>query len=394
MNAGTISYPVRSLRFAELDAGTLEAWRSLEGRALEANAYLSPHHVVPAVRHLARPGEVENVRFLFVERETAGDRGLVGACVLAHANPRRAFPLPHLRAYRSPHSYLSGFLIDREEAEPAIRALLSFLCRQRWVAHGVDLEDYPAEGRQAALVAKIAAQLGLTWSERKSTLRASFVPAEGGDDYLAARLSPRRAKNLRRSRRLLESQGRVKWRLLMAHEVDDACIDRFIRLEHEGWKAEQGSSLLSHEAHETFFRATMRSFGGDGRLFFTELLVDDDVIASTSNFLSGGIGFAFKVGWSPRYAKIGPGFFNEVEFVRHAPALCAGIPFIDSGAEPDSFIEELWPGRRRLVSGVLATTAIGSAVARGVHKLREARAWWGVRARPGAQPRAAEDSEA
>jgi hypothetical protein len=87
------------------------------------------------------------MRFLFVERATAGECGLVGACVLARANPRRAFPLAHLRAYPSPHSYLSGFLIDREEAEPAIRAPFSFRerCRLRrhtpwsWVWRGSHL---------------------------------------------------------------------------------------------------------------------------------------------------------------------------------------------------------------------------------------------------------------
>jgi hypothetical protein len=118
-------------------------------------------------------------------------------------------------------------------------------------------------------------------------------------------------------------------------------------------------------------------FSADGRLFFTELLLDDTVIASTSNLVSDGAGFAFKIGWDARYARMAPGYLNEVEFIRHMPASCGDLSFIDSGTSPGSFIEELWVSRRALVSGVFTTSALGDVAARAIGTLRRVRnRWW------------------
>ena len=43
---------VRWRRPEELDARELQAWTGLESRAAEPNVYLSPHFVLPALRHL------------------------------------------------------------------------------------------------------------------------------------------------------------------------------------------------------------------------------------------------------------------------------------------------------------------------------------------------------
>lgn len=375
-------YRVRAMRPAELDAGLLEAWRALEERALEPNAFLSPLFVVPAIRHLTPPAEAERVRVLFVERDGAGPRGLVAACALERSRASREFPLPHLRMYRSRHSYLSGFLVDRDEAEPALRDLFAFLGRQNWTGHGLALDEYPVDGGQAALVARFAAEAGFRWRERSSTERAFLVPADGGEALLDARLSSNRKKKLRRTRRLLEAEGRLEWRLVGGRDADEACIERFLRVEHDGWKVDEGTSILSQEADAAFCREAMRSFAEHGRLFFAELLLGGQVIASISNFLAQDVGFSFKVGWLSQYARMGLGLFNEFEFVRHAPTACAGIRFIDSGAGAGSYIEHFWPGRRRLVRGTFACTPLGGLAARGVAGLRAARQWWRGRSGP------------
>ena len=381
-------YHVRAMRFAELDAGLLEAWRALEERALEPNAFLSPLFVVPAIRHLTPLAEAERVRVLFVERDGAGPRGLVAACVLERSRASREFPLPHLRMYRSRHSYLSGFLVDRDEAEPAVRALFSFLGRQNWTGHGLALDEYPVDGGRppsSRASPRKRASGGASGAARSGPF---LVPAEGGEALLDARLSSNRKKKLRRTRRLLEAEGRLEWRLVGGRDADEACIERFLRVEHDGWKVDEGTSILSQEADAAFCREAMRSFAEHGRLFFAELLLGDQVIASISNFLAQDVGFSFKVGWLSQYARMGLGLFNEFEFVRHAPTACAGIRFIDSGASAGSYIEHFWPGRRRLVRGTFACTPLGGLAARGVAGLRAARQWWRARSRPAASSEA------
>jgi hypothetical protein len=103
----------------------------------------------------------------------------------------------------------------------------------------------------------------------------------------------------------------------------------------------------------------VRGFRKDKRLFITELSLDGLAIASSVNLISGGAGFAFKIGWHADFAKMSPGVLNEVEFIRHAPEIVGGLKYIDSGAVEGSFIDNLWVGRRVLTSGIFGTTSVG-----------------------------------
>jgi hypothetical protein len=368
-------FRVRQVRFEELDSETVKSWESLEDRALETNAYLSPRFVIPAMRHLGRREELRETMFVFVEKANGGEVDLVGAGVFVKSSGKRSFPLPHLRAYRSRHSYLSGMLIDREEAERTVRAFFQFFCNKKATWHGVEFEERSAEGPQAELIAAIAEEFGGGWQEQERIRRAVFVPSEGGNAYIQAHFSSGRIKDLRRMRRRLEEQGDVRWMALFGTEVDEKSIERFLEIEHMGWKGEKGTSLRSRPSHEAFFREMVGGFREGKRLFFTEMSLDGIVIASTSNLISGGTGFAFKIGWNPSYAKMAPGLLNEVEFIQNAPTLCGGLSYIDSGALEGSFIDNLWTGRRMLVSGIFGTTPLGKKVLWGIDRIRRIERW-------------------
>ncbi len=363
-------FRVRPVRFHELDEETISRWALLEERALESNAYLSPRFVIPAVRHLAGPKETPEILFLFVERANGGVDGLSGAGVFQRSTGTPSLPFPHLKAFLSPHSFLSGLLIDRNEAEAVARAFFRFFCRKEEPWHGVEFPCGTSEGSQARLIAAAAEECGATWHESSATRRAIFVPGDGGEKYLQEHVSSRRAKILRQVRRRLEEQGEVRWRALFGSGIGSDSVNRFLELEHMGWKGEQGTSLLARPSHEAFFREMVEAFRVNERLFFTELSLEDRVIASTVNMISGGAGFAFKIGWHADYSKLSPGMLNEVEFIRRAPALCGGLSYIDSGAEEGSFIDHLWCERRGLSSGIFATSSSGRRILRGVEYMR------------------------
>ena len=378
---------LRVLGHGDLDDATIQAWLALEERALEPNAFLSPLFVRPAVRGLVTPELARGLRFVLIERDSDEAARLVGIAVLEDAPPSRGFPLRHVRAFRSVHSYLSGFLLDRDHAADGARALFAGLRRASWARHGLAVDEYPAEGPQAEIVRRAAEASGFRWFEGQRSRRATLSPAsQAGEEFLNVHLSGQRRKKIRRSRRLLEEEGPVLWRLVGGAEVDDACIERFLEVEHDGWKGEGATSLLSNEARAAFARETLRSFAAAGRLFLTELLVGDEVVASTTNFVAGGAGFAFKVGWAARFARAGPGLLNEFDFVRHAPSACAGLAWIDSGAAEGSYIETLWAGRRELVRGTFARTPLGRLAAIAVRSLRASRGRWRRRVSSAAPP--------
>jgi len=266
-------------------------------------------------------------------------------------------------------------LVDRDEAEGTIRAFFHFFCNEKVPWHGVEFDYRSADSSQAELIVAVGEEFGSTWQEQDRVHRAIFIPSEGGNEYITAQCSSGYIKDLRRRRRRLEEQGKVNWRVLFGSEVDDMSVERFLEIEHMGWKGEGGTSLRSRPSHERFFREMVRRFRDVGRLFFTELFLDDVVIASLSNLTSGGAGFSFKIGWDSGYKKMAPARLNELEFIQYAPTLCGGLSYVDSGASEGSYIDQLWVRRRILTSGIFGTTPLGKRVLRGIDRIRKIKRW-------------------
>ncbi|MEQ1804974.1 MAG: GNAT family N-acetyltransferase [Burkholderiaceae bacterium] len=348
---------LRVLAAAQLTASDIAQWAALEDRAIEPNAYMSPHFVLPALRHLEPEAPVE---IWFVQRHTGRTTQLIGACAFVSRRWSKQCPFPHVSAYQSVHSYLSGPLLDRDHAAQAIERMLDFA------------RDAP--GRGLALVLPCAEVSGPTaslmsgWARRHAShvhcvdvrSRSFLVPSQSGPSALQAALGSK-FKDVSRNRRKLAEAGSVRWRAIRPSGPDTA-FETFLQLEHGGWKAEGASSLLSKPAHGTFFREMALRFADERRVWFTELSLNERVIASTSNLISGTHGFAFKLGWDQEYRKYGVGILNEVELVENAPDVCSDLESIDSGAEPGSFIDTMWPGRRQLGSLILPLGRTGRAL--------------------------------
>jgi hypothetical protein len=367
-----MDYRVELVPAGSLGEETLRAWTALEERALESNGFLSPLFVLPTVRYLSGDWGTGTPQVLTVQRLGGREGRLIGAGLFTKTPPARYFPLPHLHALRSRYTSLTGLLLDRDDAENAARAVFRFLRHGAGTCDGLWFESFPVDGTQGRLLKAVAAGCGAVWIECGRTHRAVFTPSQGGTSYLEAHVPRRRVKQLVRMKRLLGDLGTVTWRILFGTEVDDRSVERFLELEHMGWKGERGSSLCSNRAHESFFREVVTGFRQHQRLFFTELLLDDSIIASTCNFISGGAGFAFKVGWHPDYAKMAPGLLNEVEFILNSAKFAQRLSVVDSGAQQGSFIDGFWAGRRILADGVFATSLRGKLVGAGMDLLRRA----------------------
>jgi len=348
---------------ADALAGLRAQWRDLESRALEPNAYLSARFVLPALACLPASAPVWAVSV----HEGAGSGGPLCALGLFQAcAPRALFPVPHAQVYTTVHSFLGGLLVDAQTARPALHAMLDGLCRR---TGGLRLHRMSADGPTARLLRSVLAERGATWHEEVRTERACIVAAAEGAGRWRAHASPSRLRHHERQRRKLAELGRTSWHYLRGDDVRDSTIDTFIALEHAGWKGAEGTSLASDARQERFFRRMICEFRPDGDVFFTELRLRDEVIASTCNLRSGGDGFAFKVCFDPRYAKFSPGLLNELGFLEALDQAVDHFRFIDSGAEPGSFIEGLWPDRLSLLSGSIALGHMARVAARAAKHL-------------------------
>lgn len=353
--AGKQHYTTRILKSSEMNADLVSAWQDLEARAIVPNAFLSPHFVLPALRHLESS---ENVFGVFVEKTSAGLSELIGVALFEIRGPTRRFPLGHLSAFETIHSYLTDFLLDREHASCALREIFCYLRAQRYRWHGLRLNNLSGEYLLAEEAQAVTSELGARWNPFEQWSRAVLPAREFGQAALA-QIPKRRMKTHQKNLKKLEELGKFEWVFTRQTDSLQTLAEEFARLEHSGWKGAEGTSLYSNPNHLRFFYEMITGFNQAGRAFFTELRLNGESIASTTNFISGRAGFGFKLGWDAVYARFGPGIMNEIETIKHAAEVLSDLEYVDSSAAPDSYISDLWPGRRAISEGMFSLTPVG-----------------------------------
>jgi CelD/BcsL family acetyltransferase involved in cellulose biosynthesis len=345
---------VRTIRPAELTPDIVRAWADLEGRSLHSNAFLSPHFVLPAIRHLTSD---KNILILLVESPTTSQ--LRGVGVFEIKRPSFISPFPYLTAYRPPHSYLNGLLIDREFTREAFIALYDYFAHHKFRYNHVDLHLHPECNITKETHNALATTYPLQWQQTGTVQRAVLRPESAGEDYLQTQLKGR-YKDCMRLLRQLSKIGPVTWHYLTGEDVTGDTVDRFLELEHKGWKGAEGSSLASSSSHTAFFREMVEGFQSQHRVFFTELRLNGRAIASTCNLISGKVGFGFKIGWDPEYTRYSPGILNAFQLILHAPTYCSNMEMIDSCSSTKSFISDLWLEQRSLVTSAYTASFLGN----------------------------------
>ena len=300
-------------------------WKS---RAIEPNAFLSPHFVIPAARHLT-PDQTPLA--LFVERTTPSGRELIGVGVFTEAAATYRTPVRRLVGYRSRYSLLSGLLLDREHAVQALQALLQFVRTSLPHCKAIELPLVRGDGPLfdpagiAADASTHAPRIGKL--DPRAVLVMADCAAHLGEKTLAARI-----RDIDRRLRRLRERGHVAWRWHREAGATAQAVESFLSLEHMGWKGDEGSSLRSRPDDEAFFRAAVSGFASEGRALFIEVTFDGVPIASMCNFIAGNVGFGFKIGWNPAFRSFSPALINELELIRQGPTSFGDIEYFDSGA--------------------------------------------------------------
>jgi hypothetical protein len=345
---------VRTIRAAELTPEVVQAWTDLEARSLHSNAFLSPYFILPSIRHLTSD---KNILILLVESPSPYELHSVG--IFERKYLSLIWPLPFLTAYQPPHSYLNGLLIDRRNPHEIITALYDYFSHHKFRYNFVDLHLHPECKHTEEVHSALAQTYPLQWQKTGTVRRAILRPESAGEDYLQTRRKGLYQDCMRRLRQLSKT-GSVTWHYLTGEDVTHDIVERFLELEHKGWKGTEGSSLTSSPSHTAFFREMVDGFQSQHRVFFTELRLNGRAIASTCNLISGKAGFGFKLGWDPEYARYAPGILNAFQLTLHAPTYCKNMEMIDSCSSPQAFINNLWLEQRSLVTSAYTTSFLGN----------------------------------
>jgi hypothetical protein len=330
------------LEIDRLTPGVLREWRALGFAASTPNVYLMPEFLLPAARHLT-PHLTPSIAVLWDQER----RTLLALGVFDRVAPSWRFPLPRLSAFKSKHSFQAGVLLRAGIGAGAIDRFVGGLV-SGWCS-AIRFDELREDALVYSQLQDSARRLGLSWFVDRRYQRAA-LDIDAGPSW-RDHIPRSRHRRLGRARAQLAALGNVRFRIVEGKDICDAQADAFLRIEGSGWKGQ--SALAARRGDVEFFREMTSGCREHNLLFFCELLLDDAVIASTTNFRVNGHGFAFKTGTDPAYRKVCPGLLVEYAFLEHITQAQAarGLREIESGSEAGSFMEGLWPKRIPIVSG-------------------------------------------
>ena len=212
-------------RWGQQPALLIDRWESLVDRIRPGKAYLSPQFVRPALGFL----EPHQDPFIVsIDDGTDAGPSLVALLQPVAMSPRVLFP--HLRAFKSVHSFMTGLIVDSNNPTDTVAQLFNST-RERGYG-GIEmlyrLVDTPSW--QEILVG--ARRAGFEWVEYRRFDRAIIHTA---DPYsLETSLTSKRRKAFRHAMRGLEAIGPVEYAVISDPKELIEASHRFLDLEDTG----------------------------------------------------------------------------------------------------------------------------------------------------------------
>ncbi len=270
----------------------------------------------------------------------AGDtRKLVGVWALRERRIAPFWP----RFLQSPpydYAFVASPVIDPDCAGAVLPAFFDAIARHRTLPKVLRLKllDGDAAGPlMAALQARRAQTLTL---------------AEQPRPFLAGERDRKRsgstAKKLRQDWNRLNALGMAD--IVIQRDAGAVCaaFEIFLQLERDSWKGASGTALLSQSEDAAFVRLFVAKMSERGGASVALLRLDGRAIAAQVLLYSGATAYTWKTAFNAEFAKVSPGALL-VDKVTDA-LFAGGITQIESCATEDSFMAQLWTGRRNTVA--------------------------------------------
>ena len=316
------------------------AWADLCTRALEPNVFLEPAFALPLMQHVD-PHDRPDILLVWEENGPTSFGRLVGLLPITLPRGRLS---RGARAYHDKQTALGTPLLDADRADDAFAAMLDWLRDHEREPPALLLTTIASDGPFHALVARICATRDLPLRHFASNNRA-ILRTRGGSSPVVTLASAKRRKEWRRQYRRLSEAGERRW-----HSATDAAdvgraAERFLALEHNGWKGRAGTSLLANPRLATFVRTMTRMMAHEGKCRIDTIEIDGRPVAMGVILTIAGRAHFWKTAFDERFAAYSPGvqFTHELGVRQHGDPR---VTLTDSCAMPDhAMIDRIWPDR-------------------------------------------------
>lgn len=324
-----------------LDLGT--QWDDLVLRA-SPNVFMHPAALKAANdTHFARIG------MMLAWHEGTGSRRLVGAWALQR---RRVVPCwPEvLEGLPYNYAFLSNPVVDPLHVDEVIPALLAAVEMNRQLPKMMNLMQFDAEtpshkAMMEVLAARGVAPLVLTASARPYVTREFGVKRSGST-----------RKKLRQDWNRLSALGNVEVINDRSPAAVPAAFETFLTMEQASWKGARGTALLSDGHDAAFARRLVQNLAAVQCASVALLQVNDEPIAAQVLMYCGTTAYTWKTAFDLTFGKYSPGALL-VDKVTDQLLVGSDIQTINSCAAEDSFMAQLWAGRRPMVDMLIDVRA-------------------------------------
>lgn len=319
---------------AEEMRSLLPAWEDLCKRSIEDNVYYAP----PYAMALQETVEAESlVRFAVVWR----DSRLTGVLPYTQRSVRIPLVEPVGQAWQSKYTFSCTPVLDRTHADDAASGLIRVLASVapgEWVLPTLNVRG-PACGAMTAALDRMK----VPWLQRGRFERASIEGTAIFEEYMERHLSPRRRRELARTRRKLEQLGEVEHHAYRCGNGLETAVAAFLKIEASGWKGKRGTALACEPSSRRF---ALNVFAGKNRppCRADILMLDGRPIAAGLIVFEGQTGFAVKSAYDEAYRNCCAGLLLEVEIIRSFLTE-KWAARLDAATAGTHVIDELWPCR-------------------------------------------------
>jgi hypothetical protein len=321
-----------------IDSPTLDIgpqWDDLVRRA-SSNAFMNPAALAAACEtHFAR------IRMLLAWEQGTGSPKLVGVWALQLRKVAPFWPVV-LEALPYNYAFLSSPVVDPGFADQVIPAFFAAIEQSPLLPNVVSLKSFDAESpayvaMMKLLIGRGAQHLMLSETARPFVTRAFGVKRAGST-----------RKKLRQDWNRLSALGAVEIVNDRTPAAVEQAFETFLAMEKASWKGEQGTALLS-DAHDAgFVRRLLHHLAVRGDASVALLRVNGEAVAAQVLMYCGATACTWKTAFDAKFGKYSPGTLLIDQITEQ---LFAGpdIMEINSCAAEESFMAQLWAGRRTMV---------------------------------------------
>lgn len=327
--------PMISVTIDSPNADIGPQWGDLVRRA-SSNVFMNP-----AALKAACETNFARIEMLLAWEEGAGSRQLVGVWALQVRKIAPFWPAV-LEALPYNYAFLSSPVVDPAFTDEVMRAFFAAIEQSPLLPKVISLKSFDAESPSYSAMLKALAGRGIEPLVLCESARPFVTPEFG------VKRSGSTRKKLRQDWNRLAGLGTVDVVNDRTPDAAGRAFETFLALEKASWKGSQGTALLSDPLDAAFVRRLFQSLAAERNASVALLRVGGEAIAAQVLMYCGTTSYTWKTAFDAKYGKYSPG---TLLIDRITDELFAGLDIlaINSCAAEESFMAQLWAGRRAMV---------------------------------------------